>query len=137
MKKLIIAASAAATLFTGAAVSAQPSQGGPAHMRPTSQADAIARADQRFQRLDTDRNGRLTRTELQAGKQRAEARADQKRSGGPDGQKRGRKGGLQIDRLDSNRDGLITRAEFRSHAVERFAKRDGKRVAQSQPQARR
>ena len=141
MKKLIIAATAAAMLFTGAAVSAQPAQGGPANMRPTSQADAIARADQRFQRLDSNRDGRLTRTELQAGKQRAGAKAGQQRSGGPDVHKRGKKGGPQIERLDTNRDGVITRAEFRSHALERFANRDSKRGGQhgrsSQPQARR
>ena len=137
MKKLTIAATAAAMLFTGAAASAQHAQRGTAEMRPTSQADALARADQRFQRLDSNRDGRLTRTELQAGKQRAGAKAGKQR-GRPDARKRAQNGGRHFERLDTSRDGVITRAEFRSHALQRFANRDGKRGGgPSQPQARR
>ena len=123
MKKIIIALTGAALALTGAAVSAQAPQQGGGHMRPANQSEAIAHADQRFQMLDINRDGRLTQAELQAGKRKPGAKVGKHQRGGPDGKPGGQNRRPQFEQLDTNRDGVVTQSEFRAHAVERFANR--------------
>ncbi len=123
MNKIIIALTGAALALTGAAVSAQAPQQGGQHMRPANQGEAIAHADQRFQMLDTNRDGRLTQAELKEGKRKPGAKAGMHQRGGRDGKQRGQDRGSQFERLDTNRDGVVTQAEYRAHAAERFANR--------------
>lgn len=95
-------------LFAGAAVAAagvaiaQPATPGAARAEMTRD-QVAANADQRFQRLDTNRDGRVTADEMrQAGEQRRETMQ----------QRRAERQGQMFDRLDTNRDGQISREEF-------------------------
>jgi len=94
-------------LFAGAAVAAagvaiaQPAAPGPRSEMTRDQ--VAANADQRFQRLDANRDGRVTADELrQAGEQRRSAMQ----------QRRAERQGQAFDRLDTNRDGQLSREEF-------------------------
>lgn len=87
---------AGATLLAGAgvAVAQQPGARGP--MADVTRDQAVARAEQRFQQLDANRDGRVTADE-----------ARQVRQAG-----RAERQGRLFDRLDANRDGSLSREEF-------------------------
>lgn len=101
-------------LFAGAAVTAagvafaqpvapQAPQAPHAPRAELTRDQVAANADQRFQRLDANRDGRVTADELrQAGEQRRAAMQ----------QRRAERRGQAFDRLDTNRDGQISREEF-------------------------
>ena len=118
MNKISILAGTALLAAAGAAL-AQPAPG-PRHDRNAeiTRQEVIARVDQRFARLDVDRDGRATPEEArQAGEQRRAERA-----------------GRMFERLDANRDGSVSRAEFdqarsqmREHRAERRAERGERR----------
>lgn len=77
MKKISILAGVAALAFSGVAT-AQPQgqRGGGAEL---TRAEAVARAEQRFARIDADRNGQVTRDEMRAGRQQMRAQRAERR----------------------------------------------------------
>ncbi|HYW16214.1 MAG TPA: EF-hand domain-containing protein [Allosphingosinicella sp.] len=117
MKKIFFAGAALAVLAAAPAV-AQPGEGRSA--QPQTRAHVAARVQARFASADSNRDGYVTRDEVQA---RTEARRGQ----------RGERRGQRFERLDSNNDGMISRAEFEAPRArggdrgERFADRGGRR----------
>jgi len=100
-----------------------------------TRAEFLARAEARFARLDTNRDGVVTREERRAGKTQKRHRgagamggpfipaqeAAPPRAGGP----RGPGGGLA--RMDADGDGRVTRAEFDAASAARFDRMDTNR----------
>ena len=122
MNKFLVSGVAGAALIVGAAAVAQtaaPRQAAKIHTRASVQ-QTVA---QHFARLDTNRDGFVTKAEAAAVKaMRAGKRGDRaaRRAGA-------RNPGMMFDRLDTNRDGSITRAEFearRTQRQQRVASRD-------------
>lgn len=68
---------------------------------PATQAEAMARADQRFAALDANRDGQLSADEL-----------------------KGPRAARMIGRADTDKNGKISQAEFRAAAASRFARAD-------------
>jgi Ca2+-binding EF-hand superfamily protein len=102
MKAIRITLLAGALLATSGVAAAQP-QGARGPAAEVTRDQALARADQRFQRLDANRDGRVNAEELrQTAGQRMALRQ----------QRRGERQGQLFDRLDSNRDGQLSREEF-------------------------
>ncbi len=130
MRPLLLAASIAA-LALPAVVSAQqparPADGG------MTRADALARADQRFDRIDTDHDGRITAAELAAlpgrrGAPPPAAAAGQTPPPSPEARGPRRGGGARMfQRADANNDGVVTRDEFRAQAAAAFDRQDANR----------
>ncbi len=95
-------------LFAGAAVAAagvaiaQPAAP-PAPRAELTRDQVAANADQRFQRLDANRDGRVTAEELRQLAEQRRATMQQRRTERHD---------QAFDRLDTNRDGQISREEF-------------------------
>lgn len=85
--------------FAGAAYAAQDMGQRPAP--PATQAEAMARADQRFAKLDANRDGQLGADEL-----------------------KGPRATRMIGRVDTDKNGTISQAEFRAAAANRFARAD-------------
>lgn len=114
MTRLTILAGSALLAVAGAAI-AQPAPG------PRGDRDAdvtrqqvIERIDERFARLDLDRDGRVTPDEARQAHE----------------QRRGERAGRLFERLDANRDGSVSRAEFdqaRAQRAERRAERGERR----------
>lgn len=93
--------------------------------------EALARADRRFDRLDTDRNGTLSTTERAAmrGKRRPGAIGEMPQAPArPDPS--GADGGRMFERYDTDRDGAISRDEFRAGVAAMFTRRDMNRDGQ-------
>jgi hypothetical protein len=132
MKTLILAA----LLTAGAAPAfAQPplvAPQGPAtgpqrgHMaRPLARADVQSRVQRLFARVDANRDGFVTREEIEAVRG-ARGGGEGLRARGPDGAGPGMRGGGGrgeglFARLDQNRDGIVTRAEFDAAMAARAA----------------
>lgn len=87
---------------TGVAV-AQPGTQPRGPAAEVTRDEAVARADARFQRLDVNRDGRVTTDEL---RQAGEARQAQRAERGAERQT------AMFDRLDADRSGQISREEF-------------------------
>jgi hypothetical protein len=98
MKKMFFAGLALAAL-AAAPAAAHPGEGGARSAQPQTRAAVAARVQVRFARADSNRDGFVTRDEVQA---RAGARHAQ----------RSERLGLRFEQLDSNDDGMISRAEF-------------------------
>ena len=87
------------------------------------------RMDERFAKLDTDKNGQLSKAELAAGHDaRADKRAEKGKGEGRMGKghhrgmmRHGGKGGAMGD---ANKDGAVTKAEFTAGAMAMFDKAD-------------
>ncbi len=145
MKKILLVAAGAAVLATGACGLAQ-AQNGPED-RPghhgifdsdSNNDGVLTRAEFNtgrealFARLDTDRNGQLSREEMHA--QRGEHR------GGRRGDHRGGPLGGGLEGADANNDGNITREEFLARPIQMFdrldANHDGVISAAERPQRR-
>lgn len=94
-------AGAALLAVAGSALAQQPGQRGPAADLTRDQ--AVARADQHFQRMDANRDGRVTVQEAQQARQAFRAERQ----------------GRLFDRLDANRDGSLSRAEFSARGQRR------------------
>lgn len=127
MKYLALAALAATTTLGGVAVAAQKSAPLKADVNgdgAISRAEFIARADARFARLDTDRNGTLSGAEHRFGHRihgkRARFMGAQDM---PDGQP-GAGRGAMLQRFDADRDGKLSRAEFAAQANQRWSRLD-------------
>lgn len=94
--------SAAATIAV-LAVSPSLAQPAPMTMQPITRAGIAAMIQQHFALLDTNRDGFLTKAEMDAGKTaRHDRMAERKAS----------RGDARFDRLDTNHDGAVTRQEF-------------------------
>ena len=88
MKPFVIGMSLAALTLGGLAVAAQAVPGVAGRDAAVTRADALARAGQRFARMDVNQDGKLDSADREARRTAA------------------------FDRIDANKDGQITRAEF-------------------------
>lgn len=112
MFKILVGGAAAAAIITGGAAIAQAAQpASPApHLRhghsarPMTRAEVQARTAAMFARLDTNRDGSITRDELSASEAQRQQKAEQ-RAASFDPSK-------MFDKLDANHDGQITTAEL-------------------------
>ena len=119
MRMLLIAGAGSAALIAGTAALAQTTAQAPVPgAKVYSRAAAQAMVAEHFARLDTNRDGFLTK---------AEADAAKAAHGAKRGERRAKHSGGMFERLDTNRDGTINRAEFdAAHAnrQQRMAARD-------------
>ena len=142
MTKVLLGGAALAALIAIAPASAQSGQPAPAAQAPRmqhgaghSRAQLGSHVATMFQRLDSDRDGVITRAESQAAQgYRGERRADaqERRAKRSSGQRADARAAL-FDRLDANRDGSISRAEFTAAP----ALREHRQAARSGPQGER
>lgn len=128
MKTLLTASAIGAMLAAGVAIAMQAGTPAPAPGKPLTKAEMLARADARFDRMDTNKDGQLSAEERKAAAEAARA-AMAERKGGELGDfvpgRRGRMmGGRMLGRIDTNGDGLISKAENRAAAETRFARMD-------------
>lgn len=117
MRSLIAAASLAGIALP-AIVTAQTLPPAPKPMADgvMTRAEALARADKRFDKLDTDRDGKISAAERNAMTARP-AQGDDATPG------RGG-GGRMLERADANKDGVVTRDEYRAVASAMFDRQD-------------
>ena len=124
MKKLLMAAAGAAALTTFAPVGAQATAPVAAAPKKPMTAKAVTRSDvtqqvqQRFARLDSNRDGFVTEAESDAAANAAHERV---------GQRLDKRGDAMFARLDTNKDGNVTRPEVDA-AFARNAKQSAKDV---------
>ncbi len=134
MKKFLTTAAIGAMLTAGAAVAMQGQAPTPPKA-PVSKAEMLARADARFDRLDTNKDGQLSAEERKAGMDAARSAQSEKsgaeKKGGElqDFMPGGRRGGggmgeRMMARVDTNGDGMISKAENRAMVEARFARMD-------------
>ena len=132
MKKILIATAA---LMAGTVALAQtPPPAPPAPAAPMAhpmadkvmtRAETVAKVREHFGRMDSDKNGSITKEEIAQGHEKMAAHFKD----GPGGQHRmmhdGPRGdpNAAFDRLDANRDGAISRDEFAKAHEERIEKR--------------
>lgn len=132
MNRILLAAMLAGAAFTTTAIAqtAPMPPAGPAEVETRDQ--AMARADERFDRMDVNHDGKLTPDELRPMRPMAPPppRADGAMppppppphgGAGPGGENR------MFARLDTNGDGAIDRSEFRAQAARRFDRVDANR----------
>lgn len=122
MRSLIVAASLAGIALPGI-VSAQTPPQSPRPMADgvLTREEAMARADQRFDALDTDHDGKISAAERAAMPQRQRGTVD----GATPMPGRGRgMGDRMLERADADKDGMITREEFRAVAARGFDRQD-------------
>lgn len=145
MHKILLGSIALATLAVASVTVAQPGQPvTPApgvHQtspymplrakQPQTRNGVVDKVRQHFARLDTDRDGYLTKAEAQAGRAGMKAHRGQWAGRKARGQ---RDHGAMFERLDANRDGAISREEFASGHQQRQAMRD--RDGDGQPDKR-
>ncbi len=127
MKNLFTATAIGAMLTAGVAIAMQTAPATPPK-QPVSKAQMLARADARFDRMDTNKDGQLSADERKAGAEAARA-AMAERKGGEmadfmPGRGRGGMGERMMGRADTNGDGLISKAENRAMLEARFARMD-------------
>lgn len=128
MKTFLTTAAVGALMIAGVAVAqGQTPAPPPPPKPPLSKAEMLARADARFDRLDTNKDGQLSVEERKAGMERARAAmAGPERKGGElQDFAPGRRGGgdmaeRMMARADTNGDGLISKAEYRAMAEARY-----------------
>lgn len=122
MKKILFAGAAGLALIAGTAAISQtaPATSPPSVLQPgkvQTRADVQTKISAHFARLDTNRDGFVTKAEAEA----AMAQLHTKR--GQRAERRGGGQGNRFERLDTNRDGQITRAEADAKIATRAAKR--------------
>ena len=117
MKIIKISLLAGALVAIAGTAAAQPQGPGRGPAAEVTRDQAIASADARFQRMDANRDGRVTTDELQQLRQNRTAQR---------GERRAERQGQAFERIDANRDGQISREEFaqrRAMRAERQAQR--------------
>ncbi|MDJ0278513.1 EF-hand domain-containing protein [Sphingomonas sp. 2R-10] len=119
-----IAAAALAGIALPGVVSAQTPPPAPRPMADgvLTREETLARADKRFDALDTDRDGKISAAERAAMPQRPRGSAD-----GATPMPGRRMGDRMLERADADRDGVITRDEFRAVAARAFDRQDANR----------
>lgn len=115
-KRNLIAGAALAVAIAGAAWAQAPETPRPDRNADLTRSQVIERVDQRFARLDTNRDGRFTREEAQA--RRAERRTE--------------RANRMFDRLDLDRNGSITREEMSQAQAQRLERRGERRAARGE-----
>ncbi len=105
MKKLIAISGLGAIALAGGIAMAQPGDGR-APNAPLTRADAAARADARFDRMDADKDGKLTEQDRAV---RAKARSDR-----------------MFAALDADGNGQVSRAEFDGAREKRMERREAR-----------
>ncbi|MGZ8285221.1 MAG: EF-hand domain-containing protein [Allosphingosinicella sp.] len=123
MKKIFFSGAALAVL-AAVPVVAQPGEGRGRFDQPQTRSSLAARVQARFARADSNRDGFVTRDEVQA------RRADRREA-------RGERREQRFERLDSNNDGAISRAEFDSPRAERGVERGERRAMRGERRAHR
>ena len=123
MKTILIALVATVAVPT-AALAIQPAPVAQPVRAPQAQTRAVAaqHVQALFARLDTNRDGALTRQEAQAGRQAMRGKRDGRRFGQA-GQMRQRDPNAAFARFDLNRDGVINRQEFAQVHAQRQQRR--------------
>lgn len=129
MKNLLTATAIGAMLVAGVAIAMQ-SETPAAPKKPITKAEMLARADARFDRMDTNKDGQLDANERKTGADAARA-AMAERKGGEmadfmpgAGRRGGGMGERMLGRIDTNGDGLISKAENRAATEARFTRMD-------------
>ena len=92
-----------------------------------TRAEAIAQADARFAQMDTDRDGRVSATEMRAYRTAMRDRMVARGRDVPVPPPGGAKHDGMGRRMDPNRDGSVTREEFQARALKRFDRMDANR----------
>jgi Ca2+-binding EF-hand superfamily protein len=137
MKTFLTTAAIGAMLTAGAAVAMQ-TQAPAAPKQPISKAEMLARADARFDRIDTNKDGQLSAEERKAGADAAR-KAMAERKGGelqdfmPGARRGGGMGERMMARIDTNGDGMISKAENRAMVEARFARMDADKDGSVEP----
>ncbi|MDQ3246825.1 MAG: EF-hand domain-containing protein [Pseudomonadota bacterium] len=122
MKKILAASAAGLALIAGTAAIAQNSSAtSPLRVLQTekvqSRTDVQTKISAHFTRLDSNRDGFLTKAEAEAAMAQLHAKRGQR------AERRGGGQGNRFERLDANRDGQITRAEADARNAARAARR--------------
>lgn len=138
MKKMILAGAFAALASTAAFAQTADVQGR-LGADGLTRADVQARVAVRFERLDANRDGFVTRNELPV---RAEGARGQRREARGQGREqrreaRGDRREQQFARLDANRDGVISRAEFSSRPALAQGERADRRAMRAERRGQR
>jgi hypothetical protein len=115
-KHALIAGAALVATFAGAAWAQAPATSRPDRNADITRQQVIERVDQRFARLDVNRDGRFTREEAQ------EMRA----------QRRTERANRMFDRLDLDRNGSITREEMAQAQAQRLERRGERRAERAE-----
>lgn len=129
MKQFLTATAIGAMLTAGVAVAMQTQTPAAAPTAKTvTKTEMIARADARFDRMDTNRDGQLSADERKAAAEAAR-KAMAERKGGEMADFMPRRGGggmgeRMLARVDTNGDGMISKAENRAMVEARFARMD-------------
>jgi Ca2+-binding EF-hand superfamily protein len=128
MKTLLTATAIGAMLAAGVAIAMQ-GETPAAPKTPITKAEMLARADARFDRMDTNKDGQLDANERKAGAEAARTAMAERKGGEmadfmPGGGRGGRMGERMLGRIDTNGDGMISKAENRAAAEARFARMD-------------
>lgn len=109
MKTILLAAAALAVSGTAVAQTPAPN---PANVRPerapVSRAEAMAKADQRFQQMDANRDGKVSPEERRAWREAKRKQRPGRELTQADFRERAAK---RFDRIDTNRDGTIDARE--------------------------
>lgn len=125
MKKLILSTVALAAVAVGGIAIAQD---GGRMAPPSTKAEATSQAAERFAKLDADKDGQITQTEMSAAHEaRIEKRAARMAAKGkemPDRAGRPERGERMLDRQDTDGDGQISLAEMTAQAMTRFDRMD-------------
>lgn len=133
-KPLLLLAMLLATSVTGLAVAASPTSSKPAMPRIDSNGDGVIdrqeaaarpRLAQRFDELDTNKDGKLSPEEMQAGRHGGKHHGHQGRHGGHAGMEGARHSGFMMRGMDADNDGRISAAEYRAHFDKLDVNKDG------------
>lgn len=129
MKNLLTATAIGAMLAAGVAIAMQTETAPAAPpKKPVAKAEMLARADARFDRMDTNKDGQLDANERKAGAEAARTAMAERKGGEMADFVPGRRGGMggekMLARIDTNGDGLISKAENRAAVEARFARMD-------------
>ena len=123
MKKILITGVAVAALAGLAPAIAQtapasaPQAKAAKVTKPITRADAAQKAQQHFTRLDTNKDGFLTKTEAEAAAQATHERVEQRMD---------KRGDAMFARLDADKNGKVTRTEAESVFASRKAAGKGR-----------
>jgi Ca2+-binding EF-hand superfamily protein len=118
MKTILLGAAAVATVAGLAPALAQTAATAGHHrMKPVARAEVSQKVQQHFVRLDADRDGFVTRAEVDAGRDSMRARKEERAE---------KRGDARFDRIDANNDSAISREEFEAARAQRQQRAGGR-----------